>query len=539
MEPSHPIRARSRRSTHPAAALAAMVGAAVLVVAPLAAASPAAAQVAEAWVRATPIEALGVWHSARLTAMGDLTIASEDRFSRLNAYEYGMNPAGLLSARDTSWVEQGSEYEKYEDTYYDQSNSAHMRKSGIRGAAVKDRWALGADVVYGAISASRHDLLSTPDNGRFIRDFDMPFATSARPILGDRTVGATVSYPGLAVSYARRFRPWLTLGGRFGYRKETENRRIVDPYNFDASATASAYTAGAVIRPPRVGHVVRIAGFGQYIKNDVLATSQTPLNDDRFDWERPTVAYGAELLVRSGSLRGIVDGRHRSYDGEQVANVNWAPQFFMNPFPSTTDPRFVFKKRWSSFLAGLRHNEVSTRWMADLPWLSAHLGLEWGYYREFEWVRPNPAVLQMALPLDVRRLGYRAGTGIAVDLPGGAGQVAAEVRGTRDYRSDLLRTLPDLTAQTLSYHFGAEYRVLRWLPIRGGVALLRYDPDRRDGSPPNKGIRASVGAGTYWAAIGSQIDLAFAHEHSHFSPLDPSSEIGSGDQAVLTVSRLF
>src|SRR5258706_14702455 len=115
-----------------------------------------------------------------------------------------MNPGGPRSSRDTSWVEQGAEHEKNKDPYYHQNNSAHMRKSGIRGAAVKDRWALGADVVYGAISASRHDLLSTPDNGRFIRDFDMPFATSARPILGDRTVGATVSYPGLAVSYARR-----------------------------------------------------------------------------------------------------------------------------------------------------------------------------------------------------------------------------------------------------------------------------------------------------------------------------------------------
>jgi hypothetical protein len=537
MAPSQPV--ISRRGRRPAAALAAVAAGAVLVVAPLAAASPAAAQVAEAWVRATPIEALGVWHSARLTAMGDLNVATEDRFSRLNAYEYGMNPAGLLSARDTSWAEQGSEYEKYEDTYYGDSHSAFMRKGGVRGAAVTSKWALGGDVVYGAISASRHDLLNSPDNGRFIRDFDIPFATSSRPIPVDRTVGATVSYPGLAVSYARRFRPWLTLGGRFGYRHETEDRRIVDPYDFDASASASAFTAGAVIRPPHVGHVVQIAGFGQYTKNRVLALSQSPLNDDRFDWKRPTVAYGAELLFRSGRLRGIVDGRHRSYDGEQVASVNWAPQFFMNPFPSTTDPRFVFKKRWSSFLSGLRHNEASTRWMADLPWLPAHLGLEWGYYRELEWVRPNPDVLQMALPLDVRRLGYRAGTGIAVDLPGGAGQVAAEVRGTRDFRSDLLRELPDLTDQTLSYHFGAEYRVLHWLPVRAGVALLRHDPDRRDASPPNKGFRASVGAGTYWAAIGSQVDVAFAHEHFHYSPLDPSSEIGSGDQAVLTLSRLF
>jgi hypothetical protein len=516
-----------------------VVAAAVLALAPLAAAGPAAAQVADAWVRATPIEALSIWSSARLSAMGDLTVASEDRFSRLNAYEYGMNPAGLLSARDTSWAEQGTEYESFHDRYYDESHSAVMRKSGVRGAVVGERWALGLDFVFGAVTASRHDLLATPENGRFIRDFDIPFATSTQPITGNRTIGATVAYPGVAVTYARRFRPWLTLGGRFGYREESEDRRIADPYDLDARAKATSYSGGAIIRPPRIGHVVQIAGFGQYVKNQVLALSQSPLNDDRFDWDRPMVAYGAELLVRSGRVRGIVDGRHRSYDGEQVARVNWAPQFFMNPFPSETDPRFVFKRRWSSFLSGLRHNEASTRWMVDLPGLPAHVGWEWGYYREYEWIRPNPNVMQMALPLDVRRLGYNAGCGIAIDLPGGEGQVAAEVHAKRDFRSDLLRLVPDVTDESKSYHFGAEYRVLRWLPVRAGVALLRRDPDTRDGFPPNKGIRTSFGAGTYWGVLGAQIDAAYAHEHFHHAPHDPSREIGSGDQAVLTVSRLF
>jgi hypothetical protein len=520
--------------------LAALVAlAAVLAVAPLAAAGPAVAQVADAWARATPIEALGPWHSARLGAMGDLSVSTEDRFSRLNAYEYGSNPAGLLGARDTSWAEQGSEYESFQDRYFGFSHSAIARKSGIRGAVKRENWGLGLDVVYGAVTASRHDQLATPDNGRFIRDFDIPFATSFQPVLGDRTVGATVSYPGLALSYARRFKSWLTLGGRFGYREETEDRRIDDPYDLDTEARATEYVAGAVIRPPLVGDVVQIAGFGQHVRNRVVARSQSPLNDDTYDWDRPVVAYGAELLVRSGRITGIVDGRHRSYDGEQVARVNWAPQFFMNPFPSETDPRFVFKRRWSSFLGGLRHNEASTRWRAELPWLPARVGWEWGYYREYEWVRPNPNVLQMALPLDVRRLGYRAGAGLSLALPDGAGEVAAEVHATRDFRHDFLGLLPDIAAKRLSYHFGAEFRPLHWLPVRAGVVLLRFDPDSRDGLAPNKGTRLSAGAGVYWPALEAQIDAAFAHEHFRHAPLDPSEEIGYGDLAILTISRLF
>jgi hypothetical protein len=471
--------------------------------------------------------------------MGDLSVAAEDRFSRLNAYEYGSNPAGLLFARDTSWAEQGSQYESFNDRYFGEGHSAVLRKSGIRGAVKQESWALGLDFLYGAVSASRHDLLATPDNGRFIRDFDLPFATTFQPVLGDRTIGATVSYPGVAISYARRFKSWLVLGGRFGYREETEDRRIADPYDLDTEAKATEYVAGAVLRPPVAGDVVQIAGFGQYVANRVLARSQSPLNDDSYDWDRPMVAYGAELIVRSGRVRGIVDGRHRSYDGEQVARVNWAPQFFMNPFPSTTDPDFVFKRRWSSFLGGLRHNEASTRWMVELPWMPARVGWQWGYYRQVEWVRPNPSVLQMALPLDVRRLGYRAAAGLSVDLPDGGGQVAAEVQATRDFRHDFLGLVPDIAAERLSYHFGAEYRPLHWLPVRAGIVLLRFDPDGRDGLAPNKGIRLSAGAGVFWPALGAQIDAAFAHENFRHAPLDPSEEIGYGDQAILTVSRLF
>ncbi|HYJ33382.1 MAG TPA: hypothetical protein VE326_09210 [Candidatus Binatia bacterium] len=519
----------------------AVVSALLLSLAPLMVARAAAGQVAEAWVHATPIEALDIWQSARLTAMGGLTVSAEDRFSRLNAYEYGMNPAGLLGLRDTSWAEQGSEYQDFADDYYGENHSAVSRKSGIRGAVQQTKWAMGVDLIYASLDASRHDLIGTPDNSRFMRDFDIPFASSYQPITGDRTIGARVVYPGVAVTYARRAPAlsWITLGGRIGYRQESEDRRIADPYNLDNSARATEYTAGAVIRLPHLGTAVRLGGFGQYVKDDVKAHSQSPLNDDVFDWKRPTIAYGAELLIGTGRIRGIVDGRHRSYDGEQVAQVNWAPQFFMNPFPSNTDPRYVFKKRWSSFLSGYRHNEASTRWMAALPWLPAHLGAEWGYYREYEWIRTNPDVLQMALPMDVRRLGYRAAGGLALDLPDGDGQIAVEVHATRDFRNDFLRVFPDIASSERSYHLGAEYRVLRWLPVRAGVALLRTDPDRRDAIAPYKGIRASVGAGTYWRALGAQVDAAYAHEHFHHEPLDPSLEIGSGDQAVLTISRLF
>ncbi|MGE5177270.1 MAG: hypothetical protein ACM3JJ_12975 [Hyphomicrobiales bacterium] len=531
------LRTQAARAAWRAAAIAGVGGLFLFALAP---AAPAQAQIAQTWLRDTPIDAYTGWSSARLEAMGGLRVAAEDPFEGLNAYDYSDNPAALLGARDTSWVQQGTEYVGSEDSYYGKAHSAMRRQSGFRGSVKgSERWALGLDVGYNSANASRHDMLDTPDLGRFIRDFDMPFATGFRPVLTDRTIGAKVEYPGVRLAYAREFKHRIALGLRFGFRKETESRAVADPYPLNGESRWTEYTGGMVIRVPGLGDAVKLAGYGQYVNNKVTEYSQTNLNDDRFDWFRPQVGLGAQLIVRKTWIRGIVDGRHRSFDGEQIARVNWAPEFFMNPFPSTTDPKFVFKKRWSSFLSGLRHNEASTRWIVDVPNRPVHVGWEWAYYREYEWIRPNPDVLQLALPLDVRRLGYQAGAGVSLDLPGREGTVATEMHVARDYRGDLTKALPDIATSDFSYHFGAEYRVRSWLPVRGGVVLLRHDPDRRDGLPPTKGIRLTGGAGTYWRALGAQVDVMYAHQHYHYAPLDPSTEIGSGDQFILTISRLF
>lgn len=502
--------------------------------------APASAQITEAWLHATPIDAYSGWRSARLEAMGGLRVATTDPYEGLNAYDYADNPAALLGARDTSWVQQGTQYRDFDDGYYDEAHSAVQRTGGLRGSVKGgERWALGLDLDYSSVSASRHDMLDTPDLGRFIRDFDMPFARSFQPVLGDRTVGATVEYPAVRLVYAREFKRLFTVGLRAGYRSESEDRRLSDPYPLSGKSRSTEYTGGLMVRVPGTDGAVRVGGYGQYVNNKVTDRSQTNLNDDRFDWFRPQVGLGAQIVLQKEWLHGIIDGRHRSFDGEQVARVNWAPEFFLNPNPSITDPMFVFRKRWSSFLSGLRHNEASTRWLVDVPGRPVHIGADWGYYREFEWIRPNPDVLQLARPLDVRRLGYRTGAGVALDLPEQQGQVAAEVHATRDHRADLSHELPDIAASTLSYHFGAEYRARSWLPVRAGVILLRVDPDRRDGSPPLKGIGMTGGAGTFWGLLGSQVDVMYSHQHFSHSASDPSIEVGSGDQFILTFSRLF
>src|SRR5262245_45406728 len=57
----------------------------------------ASAQVADAWLRYTPIDVFSGMRSSRLDAMGGLEVATEDDQSLIDPYHYSDNPAGLLA----------------------------------------------------------------------------------------------------------------------------------------------------------------------------------------------------------------------------------------------------------------------------------------------------------------------------------------------------------------------------------------------------------------------------------------------------------
>lgn len=513
-------------------------------------ASAASAQVARAWSNDTPLDPYTAWRGARVQAMGDLSVAVEDDRNPLNAYGYSGNPAGFLTSRDTSYVEQGTVYRDYFDRYYGRGNSVLSRENSVRvGWLPGSKWAIGADLRYSTMRASRHDQGTVEDRSRFIRDFDVSLPDYFIPRTGDRTIGAGVDFPSASVIYARKFRSWFTLGGRFTRRSEQEDRKVLnDPYDFDNQSSASEIGGGIVLHPAMIADKMELGVYASWTGNNLKGISTSSFNEDTYELKRPEVSWGSQLVTHLGWVEGIVEGRHHSYDGEQIARVNWAPQFFLNPYPSELDQNFVFKKRWTSAIVGLRHNEFRTRWMANVPGTPMHVGARYAYYRQYQWSFPLADVLSPMLPLDVRRLGYRTAGGVSIDLPDQAGVVALEVQAAREQRADWREergsslppaTVPDVVMEQISYHFGAEYKARPWLPLRAGVVLRRYDPDRLDGQPPIRGIRLSAGASYRWDAVGLLFDGAWAHEHFRYTPLDPSIEIGKSDELTVTIQHLF
>jgi hypothetical protein len=498
----------------------------------------AQAQISEAWTRASTVDVDVRSFSARVDAMGGLGTSVEDPQDRINPYGFSDNPAGLLADQDSSSIDESSRYDSFEDGYYGFPHSVVQRRSGITASLRNGRnWVLGVEGIYGGVNASRHDLSPSPDNGRFIRDFDILYPVSIDPALGDNHIGARVTTPRVGITYGRKFAKKVTLAGRFRYGHEGESRDVPNPYELNLTSSQLSLAGGA-LASPRVGPLaLTLAASAGWMRNHVRGLSTGPFNDDHYDWDRPEVSYNAQLGIRYKGLRGIIDGRHRSNNGEEIAEVNWAAQYFLNPLPiNNTDPSAsVFKRKWSALLSGLRRNEVASRWMFDVPRTPAHLGFRYRYYRELEWIRPNDTVLQSARPLDVRRLGHQAVGGVSVDLPGGRGLLGTEVELSREGRVDHLGEFPEITTSEMNYHFGAEYRALSWLPVRGGLVMIRRDPDRSDGYPPVKGFRVSAGLGYFWTSLGTQIDASYAHEHVHFTPGDPSREISRGDQASIVL----
>jgi len=503
----------------------------------------AQAQISEAWTRASTVDVDARTISARFDAMGGLEASVEDPQNGVNPYAFSDNPAGLLADQDSSSIEESSHYDNFRDTYFGLPHSVVQRRSGLDAALRNSQgWVLGLEGIYGGVNASRHDLFPSPDNGRFIRDFDVLYPANFNPSLGDHHIGASVIVPRLGVTYGRKFFKKVTLAGRLRYRHETESRNVPNPYQLNLTSSQLGFSGGALL-DPRLGPLaLTLAASGEWMGHHVRGLSAGPFNEDHYDWNRPEVSYNAQLGIRYKDwVRGIIDGRHRSHDGEEIAEVNWAAQYFLNPLPinNTNPSESVFKKKWSALLSGLRRNEVASRWMFDLPGTPAHLGVRYRYYRELEVIRPNDTVLASARELNVRRLGYQADGGVSVDLPGGRGLLGTEVQFAREGRIDYTGALPDIASAELTYHFGAEYRARSWLPLRGGFVLIRRDPDRRDGFPPVKGVRLTAGLGYFWGFLDSQVDVAFAHEHVTFTPGDPSEEISRSDRASIVFRHLF
>lgn len=502
----------------------------------------AAAQIAEAWLHATPVPSEVTPFSARLEAMGGLEVAIEEEQNRIDPYQFSNNPAGLFAYQDSSVLEQYGRYDQARQHYFGEAHSAQLRGSEVRAIVRHGAgWALAIDGTYGMISADRHDLCPGPDGCRFIRDFDLPYPSDNVPIYGDRAISATVEAPQLFLTYSRPILfPRLTVGGRFGYHNENETRQVPIEYPLEHTLTSYHLEGGALYDLAGAGLRTTLGGNIGWSSDKIEGTSQTALSDDHYDWSRPMVWYSGQAVIRYGSwVRGIVDARHRSFDGEDVARINWAPQFYLNPLPSDNQPYNIFKYKWSALLSGLRRNEVSTRWMVTLRGTPVHVGAAWRYYREFEWFRPNELVLPIGNPLDTRRLGYRAGAGLSIDFPDHRGVMAGEVHYALDHRLDFTGELPEISPEEISYHFGAEYRPLSWLPLRTGVVALRSDPDRLDGEPPVKGTRFTAGLGYDWAWLGTHLDLAWGHEHWRATPGGASQEVRSGDQIALVVRYVF
>ena len=129
---------------------------------------------------------------------------------------------------------------------------------------------MAASFDYSKMNASRHDQCPSPDDCRFIRDFDLPVAPELEPVTTDRTFGAGVESPTISAAYAREFLTGLTLGARIGYRSETDYTPAYYDKTFDLQELRSVDLVTSYWTGPAIAHVFVSFGF---TGDDYLAIS--------------------------------------------------------------------------------------------------------------------------------------------------------------------------------------------------------------------------------------------------------------------------
>src|SRR5262249_19528121 len=146
--------------------------------------------------------------------------------------------------------EESSRYDQVEDSYSGFPHSALQRRTGLTTALRhENEWVLGLEGIYAGINASRHDLSPSPDNQRFIRDFDILYPSTFDPAISDYHLNASVTSPRVGVTYGRRFLKKITLAGRVRYRHESESRLAPNPYELNSTSTKLQFTGGGLVNP--------------------------------------------------------------------------------------------------------------------------------------------------------------------------------------------------------------------------------------------------------------------------------------------------
>ncbi|MDZ4804327.1 MAG: hypothetical protein SGI90_05660 [Candidatus Eisenbacteria bacterium] len=421
---------------------------------------------------------------ARLDGMG-LSIAAHDENNEINLFDFGDNPAGLLSDRDSWSVD--ARYSHQER--FDRDPGSH----GIE--YLGDLWSL--------LVAFRNS--------------------------GSRAVGVELDYldtklqTGAGNSYKYKQKQYRLLynqmfgrlagGVEFRYQDELEDQTGgEDFYSIEHNA---ASLTGLLGLSYEFHQWASLSARGAIERTNIDGRASSDSYDDRFDWAQPAGSIEGQLFVHHPRLTGAVTYGLTQGAGEEKVNAAWSPLFIFNPGP------YYVEFESKTFTEDNEINLLRTRWeyqvVPDVARLAASYSASGRDYKAIS----NPLVIGSRTERTVTDDQNQFGLGGSVTLLKARLLLGAEY-GRVAYSLEDIDPLTGFTEDTTIGQFsvGGEYLAADNLALRTGLSFRSIDREDRVSPTPDVdyltrrqgGVSEqllSVGGG--WVPRGGavQVDAAF------------------------------
>jgi hypothetical protein len=470
----------------------------------------ALAQLLEAWSLDTGISPTPQLARARLDALGGMREAVPDENNEINLLDFARNVTGELDDKPGTHVDAFSGPQRW----YDQT-TGDLPDEDFRvfpfyfkyNALPRPNDALGGIIFAQAGTAER--LIDEDFRDRFKLPVENPpTGTNDNTLLNSDLNGQTY-----AVHYAHRFGPRLAVGGRAGYAREEEERDGASLYLIDHNTDDWFLELGVS------GKVIDQAGpfrnwvagaNGRGILSNIHGVSSDDVHLDEFEWDRPQVGFdlhGTGLLL--DYITGGVLYRYHSFDGQEEMQLNWSPQFQLNPTNQTIETQL------SAFEEGFRGSRFQTRWEARPPELPASFGLGIELEQTEYWLNPFQNQNSFATAKNERKTGWRMTGGGSYFLPEARGLLAGEMAfGLEDNDDRVSSPAVRVGESTFELGAAAEYAVAEPVVGRAGYRLILTDEDRdREGATQELTThRVALGGGLRAPNGQVFIDAAFQYD---------------------------
>lgn len=414
--------------------------------------------------------------TARLDGMG-LSLAVRDENDEINLFDYGDNPAGLLTDRDAWSVDFRFGHDELRE--------------------------LSPELNGFLFKSNSYTFFGTTRSGQQAFGGGADYLDSSI----ERRTGPQAGYKNgrLRFIYGRQAAKF-DIGAELRYLSEDQS--ISDLSTIYPISHSTGTVTGLVGLSYRVHEHIRIAGRGTLRSTTIDGVAATDSHNDQFTWDRPAGSLEGQLFVSSPGLEGAVTLGRLEGAGEENLDASWSLLFDFNP---TLRPVEFSRRTFTEELAASRFR---TRWRYDITPDFLTLAASFDRQTSTRVSTASRLTLGSEPSSDVKQSFSDLGLGGSLHLLRDRLLVAGEFHAVVDEfeNRDPFEGYQNKETST-NLGFGVEYLVRENFAARAGIRVRNDDRDFEQGLSGTYGSSAaSFGIGLIPSGGALQLDASYSRQ---------------------------